>query len=159
MVGLGYDLHRLEQGRRLLLGGVQIDCDFGCVAHSDGDVLIHSLIDALLGAAGLGDIGEHFPDNSNEWKDANSVELLKKIMYVLRNQKHIIINIDATIILEKPKLSPYKQIIRENLANVLGITSKQVSIKAKTNEGVDSTGRGESIAALVVCQLEKETQQ
>jgi 2-C-methyl-D-erythritol 2,4-cyclodiphosphate synthase len=151
--GIGYDLHRLEYGRPLMIGGVEIPFDKGPVGHSDGDVLAHAMCDALLGAAGLGDIGKHFPDTNPEWKDANSLLFLEHTRKLLSGKNSVVEYIDAVVILEKPKLGPHFPKMREALARALGVSTDQISLKAKTNEGVDAVGRGEAIAAHVVATL------
>lgn len=156
MVGLGYDLHRLEQGKKLVIGGVPIASDFGAVAHSDGDVLIHSLVDALLGAAGLGDIGEHFPDSYPEYQDADSTIFLEEAIRLLKKNNFRIVNIDATIVLEKPKLSQYKNIIRQNLSQLCKISVERVNVKAKTNEGIGTIGNMQAISAMCICELQSD---
>ncbi len=153
MVGFGYDIHKLEQGEKLILGGIKILSNKKITAHSDGDVLIHSIIDALLGAAGLGDIGEHFPDNDPKYKDIDSTKLLEIVKQWIENKKLYIVNIDATIVLETPKLSAYKNDIKNNLAKILNIQPAIINIKAKTNEQQDSIGSNNSIAAYSICQL------
>ena len=155
MVGFGYDIHKLEQGEKLILGGIKILSNKKITAHSDGDVLIHSIIDALLGAAGLGDIGEHFPDNDPKYKDIDSTKLLKIVKQWIENKKLYIVNIDATIVLEAPKLSAYKNDIKNNLAKILNIQPAIINIKAKTNEQQDSIGSNNSIAVYSICQLTK----
>ena len=155
MVGIGYDIHRLENGQSLILGGIKIASEIGTVAHSDGDVLIHSIIDALLGAASLGDIGDYFPDTDSKYKNIASKELLIIVSNMLSENKLRIINIDATIVLEKPKLSSYKLAIKNNLAQILSISEKQINIKATTNEKLDSIGSCNSIAVFSICQLEQ----
>ena len=152
-IGTGYDLHRLVEGRPLMLAGVQIPGDRGPAGHSDGDVVAHALIDALLGAAALGDIGGHFPDSDPRWKDAPGLDLLGRAMTAIGAAGWRVGNADVTVILERPKLAPHIGAIRERLAGVLGVTARQVSIKAKTNEGVDAVGRGEAIAAHAVALL------
>lgn len=154
MIGIGYDIHQLKKDETLILGGVRFDVDFGTVAHSDGDVLIHAIVDAILGAAGQGDIGEHFPDTDSAYKNVSSIELLKIVVSEIKNN-YKIINIDATLILEKPKIKNYKNEMRKNIANACQIDVNQVNIKATTNENIGAIGRGEGIAALAVCQLEK----
>jgi len=153
--GIGYDLHRTVSGRPMIIGGVHIPCDFGLQGHSDADVLLHAICDALLGALALGDIGTHFPDTDPAYKGADSVELLRKTMELVRAEGYAVLNIDANIIAEKPKLMPYKAQMSALIANVLNIECSQVSVKAKTNEGVDAIGRGEAIAAQVVALLLK----
>jgi 2-C-methyl-D-erythritol 4-phosphate cytidylyltransferase/2-C-methyl-D-erythritol 2,4-cyclodiphosphate synthase len=144
--GLGYDLHRLVEGRPLILGGVTIPFDRGLAGHSDADAICHAVTDAILGAAGAGDIGRHFPDTDPQWKGASSLDLLRKAVDVVRAQGLAIGNVDATVILERPKLAPYVDKMRATLAEALGVTVDRVSIKAKTNEGVGEIGRGEAIA-------------
>jgi 2-C-methyl-D-erythritol 2,4-cyclodiphosphate synthase len=151
--GLGYDLHRLEAGRKLIVGGIELPFDKGPVGHSDGDVLAHALCDALLGAAGLGDIGTHFPDNDPKWKGANSLLFLEHAKKLLDEKKFGIEHVDAVVILEKPKLGPHFPKMREALAKALGVPAEKIHLKAKTNEGVDAVGRGEAIAAHVVATL------
>ena len=155
MIGFGYDIHQLVRDSVLVLGGVVISNDIGTVAHSDGDVLIHSIIDALLGAAALGDIGEHFPDTDPQYKNVSSVELLKTINTLILQHNLSIINIDATIVIEKPKLTEYKKLIKENLANILNLSLSQINIKAKTNEKQDSVGNQNSVIVYSACQLKK----
>jgi len=153
MVGIGYDMHRLKTGESLILGGISIESDFGTIAHSDGDVLLHSIIDAILGAAGLGDIGEHFPDTDEKYKGISSVELTEAVISLVNKENYKLINIDAVIILEKPKLLPYKKAIRENIANLCGLPVKRVNIKATTNEKLSYIGRSEGIVVHSVCQI------
>ena len=155
MVGIGYDIHRVEQGQTLILGGIKIESDIGTIAHSDGDVLIHSIIDALLGAASLGDIGDYFPDTSPKYKNIDSTELLLTVNSMLIENEYTIINIDATIVLEKPKLSNYKLTIKNNLAKILSLSENQINIKATTNETLDSVGNSKAIAVFSICQLER----
>lgn len=151
--GIGYDLHRLAEGRKLIVGGVEIPFDKGPVGHSDGDVLAHATCDALLGAAGLGDIGTLFPDTDPKWQGANSLLFLEHARKLLRGKNYGIEYVDAVVILEKPKLGPHFPKMREALARSLGIFAEQISLKAKTNEGVDAIGRGEAIAAHVVATI------
>ena len=151
--GLGYDLHRLADGRKLIIGGMEIPFDKGPVGHSDGDAVAHALVDALLGAAGLGDIGTHFPDTDPKWKGANSLSFLEHARKMLDDQKFTIEHIDVVVILERPKLGPHFPKMREMLAKSLRLPSEKVHLKAKTNEGVDAVGRGEAIAAYVVATL------
>lgn len=151
--GLGYDLHRLEYGRPLIVGGIELPFDKGPVGHSDGDVLAHALCDALLGAAGLGDIGAHFPDTDPQWKGANSLLFLEHAKKLLADKNFSIEHVDAVVITEKPKLGPHFPKMREALAKTLGVSSEKIHLKAKTNEGVDAIGRGEAIAAHVVATL------
>jgi 2-C-methyl-D-erythritol 2,4-cyclodiphosphate synthase len=151
--GLGYDLHRLEAGRKLIVGGIELQFEKGPVGHSDGDVLAHAMCDALLGAAGLGDIGTHFPDTDPKWKGANSLLFLEHTKKLLEEKHFAIEHVDAVVILEKPKLGPHLPKMREALAKSLGVPSERIHLKAKTNEGVDAVGRGEAIAAHVVATL------
>ena len=154
-IGSGYDVHKLVEGGKLILGGVQIDFDKGLLGHSDADVLTHAIMDALLGAAGMGDIGKHFPDNDDNYKDISSMKLLYQVLYLLKKQNYSIINIDATIIAQKPKLSAYMNAMKKNIADVLEINESQVNIKATTEEGLGFTGAGLGIAANAVCLIEK----
>jgi 2-C-methyl-D-erythritol 2,4-cyclodiphosphate synthase len=151
--GIGYDLHRLAEGRKLIVGGMELPFDKGSVGHSDGDVLAHALCDALLGAAGLGDIGTHFPDTDSKWKAANSLLFLEHARKLLEEKHFVIEHVDAVVITEKPKLGPHFPKMREALARALGVTANHIHLKAKTNEGVDAVGRGEAIAAYVVATL------
>ena len=151
--GIGYDLHRLAEGRKLIIGGIEIPFDKGPVGHSDGDVVAHALCDALLGAAGLGDIGTHFPDTDPKWKGANSLMFLEHARKLL-DEKHLTIeHVDAVVITEKPRLGPHFPTMRGALAKSLGVKPETIHLKAKTNEGVDAIGRGEAIAAYVVATI------
>ena len=152
--GLGYDLHRLEAGRKLVIGGVEVPFDKGPAGHSDGDVLAHAITDALLGAAGLGDIGTHFPDTDPQWKGVSSLRFLEHIRKLLDEHSLRIVHIDAVVICERPRLGPHFPAMREALAAALGISSKQINLKAKTNEGVDAVGRMEAIAAHAIACIE-----
>ena len=151
--GIGYDLHRLAEGRKLIVGGIELSFDKGPVGHSDGDVLAHAMCDALLGAAGLGDIGTHFPDTDPKWKGANSLLFLEQAKKLLEERHFVIEHVDAVVITEKPKLGSHFPKMREALARALGVTPEKIHLKAKTNEGVDAIGRGEAIAAHVVATL------
>jgi len=151
--GIGYDLHRLEAGRKLIVGGVELEFDKGPAGHSDGDVVAHALCDALLGAAGLGDIGTHFPDTDPKWKGADSMIFLQHARKLLDEKKLAIEHVDAVVILERPKLGPHFPKMREALGRALGVEPAKIHLKAKTNEGVDAVGRGEAIAAYVVATL------
>jgi 2-C-methyl-D-erythritol 2,4-cyclodiphosphate synthase len=151
--GIGYDLHRLAEGRKLIVGGVELPFEKGPVGHSDGDVLAHALCDALLGGAGLGDIGTHFPDTDPKWKGANSLLFLEQAKKLLDEKHFVIEHVDAVVITEKPRLGPHFPKMREALAKALGIPAEKIHLKAKTNEGVDAIGRGEAIAAYVVATL------
>jgi 2-C-methyl-D-erythritol 2,4-cyclodiphosphate synthase len=151
--GIGYDLHRLQSGRKLIVGGIELAFDKGPVGHSDGDVLAHALCDAVLGAAGLGDIGTHFPDTDPKWKGANSLIFLEHARKLLDEKRLVIEHVDAVVITEKPKLGPHFPKMREALAKALKLAPEKIHLKAKTNEGVDAIGRGEAIAAYVVATL------
>jgi 2-C-methyl-D-erythritol 2,4-cyclodiphosphate synthase len=153
LTGIGYDSHRLSPGRRLVLGGVEIPSEIGLAGHSDADVLTHAIIDALLGAAGLGDIGEHFPDSDERYRDADSIELLQTVLPRVTAQGLEVVNVDATVIMEHPKLGPHREAIRERLAGALGIAVGRVNVKATTGEGIGFVGRGEGVAALAVVSL------
>jgi 2-C-methyl-D-erythritol 2,4-cyclodiphosphate synthase len=153
--GIGYDLHRLAEGRKLIVGGIELPFEKGPVGHSDGDVLAHAMCDALLGAAGLGDIGTHFPDTDPKWKGANSLLFLEHARKLLDANGFAIEHVDAVVIAEKPKLGPHFPKMREALAKALGISPEKIHLKAKTNEGVDAIGRGEAIASQVVATLVK----
>jgi len=155
MVGFGYDSHRFSPEGKLFIGGIEIDSGFGVVAHSDGDVLIHALIDALLGACCLGDIGEHFPDSEAKYKSISSSLLLSKILDLIKKENFIITNIDCTIVLEHPKLMNYKYKIKENLGLLCDLPANRINIKAKSNEKMGFIGRGEGIVAFCICQIEK----
>jgi 2-C-methyl-D-erythritol 2,4-cyclodiphosphate synthase len=152
-IGIGYDSHRFAEGRRLIIGGVEIPFDKGLLGHSDADVLCHAIIDALIGAIGLGDIGKLFPDTDPKWKDAVSIELLKYIVELARMNGYAIAWIDTTIITERPRLSPYIEEMKTALSRA-GIPTGLINIKAKTNEGMDAVGRGEGIQVLAVVAIE-----
>lgn len=152
-IGHGYDVHRLTEGRKLILGGVDIPFEKGLLGHSDADVLLHVVSDALLGAAGLGDIGKHFPDRDPQYKDVSSMLLLEKVAELLDEKTFLVENIDATIVAQRPKLAPYIEEMKENIARLLRIDISQVNIKATTEEGLGFTGGGEGIAAHAVCLL------
>ena len=154
-IGYGYDSHRFEEGRRLVLGGVEFLGETGLKGHSDADVLVHAIIDALLGAAALGDIGSHFPDDDPEWKDADSTELLARVVKEVRAAGYTVGNIDATVICERPKLRPYVELIRERLSAVTNVSKGRFSIKGKTNEKMDDVGAGVGIEVHAVCLLEE----
>jgi|SRR5665213_703620 len=154
MVGLGYDVHRLAEGETLVLGGVMIDSRLGTVAHSDGDVLVHAIMDALLGALALGDIGLHFPDTSAEWRGADSIAMLNRVHQLIRNEGAHIVNIDSTVVLESPRLRPHIETMRERIAEALALDTKRVSIKATTSERLGFVGREEGVAAYAVAQVE-----
>lgn len=152
-VGMGYDVHRLVEGRKLIMGGVEIPYEKGLLGHSDADVILHAIMDALLGAAALGDIGKHFPDTDSRYEGASSVELLKEVGRMLEENNYIIENIDGTIIAQKPKMRPYIDDMRKNVADALGIDINQVNIKATTEEGLGFTGTGEGISAQAVAGI------
>ncbi|MBQ3432051.1 MAG: 2-C-methyl-D-erythritol 2,4-cyclodiphosphate synthase [Clostridia bacterium] len=153
-IGQGYDVHRLCENRQLIIGGVNIPYEKGLLGHSDADVLLHAIADALLGAAALGDIGKHFPDTDERYKGANSLELLAAVASLLKKENYSIINVDATIIAQKPKMSPYISEMRENIAKALGTDLNNISVKATTEEGLGFTGKGEGISALAVCLID-----
>jgi 2-C-methyl-D-erythritol 2,4-cyclodiphosphate synthase len=152
-VGLGYDVHKLVTDRKLILGGVEIPYEKGLLGHSDADVLLHAIMDALLGAAALGDIGKHFPDTDPAYKGASSIELLKQVRALLEEKPYIIENIDSTIIAQKPKMANYIPEMIQNIATTLGIETDQVNVKATTEEGLGFTGSGEGISAQAICSL------
>ena len=152
--GIGYDLHRLAEGRKLILGGIEVAFPKGPLGHSDGDALAHAICDALLGAAGLGDIGTHFPDTDPKWKGVSSLRFLERVRELLAERGLRIAHIDAVVITEKPKLGPHFPAMREALGRALGIPSAAINLKAKTNEGVDAIGQGEAIAAQAIATLE-----
>ena len=154
-VGLGYDVHKLVENRDLIMGGVLIPYEKGLLGHSDADVLIHAIMDALLGAATLGDIGKHFPDTDAKYKGISSVKLLQHVGELLEEHGYMIENIDATIIAQRPKMAPHIQTMRENIANTLGIDVDQVNVKATTEEGLGFTGSGEGISSQAICAIEK----
>lgn len=153
-IGIGYDVHKLIEGRKLILGGVEIFFEKGLLGHSDADVLIHAIMDALLGAAALGDIGKHFPDTDEKYKGIDSLLLLKKVKKLLDEKFYLIGNIDAVIIAQRPKLAPYIDSIIKNIAETLEISENQINIKATTEEGLGFTGNGEGISSQAVCILQ-----
>ncbi len=155
-IGHGYDVHRLEQGRRLILGGVDIPYEKGLLGHSDADVVVHAIMDSLLGAAALGDIGKLFPDSDPEYKGADSLKLLGRVSEKIRAEGYGISNIDSTIVAQAPKLAPYIDKMRENIAFACGVDVSQVSVKATTEERLGFTGEGLGISATAVCLLEKK---
>jgi 2-C-methyl-D-erythritol 2,4-cyclodiphosphate synthase len=154
LAGIGYDSHRLVPGRKLILGGVEIPSELGLVGHSDADVLTHAVIDALLGAAGLGDIGEHFPDSDERFRDADSIELLETVLPRVVAQGLELVNVDTTVVMELVKLAPHREAIRQRLAGALGIAFGRVNVKATTGEGIGFVGRGEGVAALAVVSMQ-----
>ncbi len=155
LVGIGYDSHRLAPGRRLILGGVDIPYEQGLHGHSDADVLTHAVIDALLGAAGLGDIGERFPDTDERLRGADSVALLQRVVASVADAGLEIVNVDCTVVMEAPRLGPHKQAIRTCLAGALGLPRERFNVKASTGEGMGFVGRGEGVAALATVSLTK----
>ena len=154
-IGQGYDVHRLVEGRRLVLGGVDIPWEKGLLGHSDADVLTHAVMDALLGAAGLGDIGKHFPDTDPAYKGADSLKLLERVVVLLEERGFAVGNVDATVLAQRPKLAPYIPKMRENLARVMGLDPSRVNVKATTEEGLGFTGSGEGMAAHAVALIEE----
>ena len=155
-IGYGFDVHALQEGRPFILGGIEIPSTFGPLGHSDADVLIHAICDALLGAAALGDIGKHFPDTSPEFKNIDSKILLQRVVTILKENNYSIGNIDTTVILEKPKIAPHIEAMRESLSSVMGIPVDDISIKATTNEKMGYVGRQEGICAHAVALIEKK---
>jgi 2-C-methyl-D-erythritol 2,4-cyclodiphosphate synthase len=153
-VGTGYDSHRFGTGRRLVLGGVEIEHDRGLEGHSDADVVAHAVTDALLGAAGLGDIGTHFPPGDERWKDADSIELLRRSAELAAGQNYQVVNVDVSIVAESPRMAPHIPLMRQRLADALGIGPDHVSVKGKSNEGMGWIGRGEGIAAIAVVLID-----
>lgn len=154
-IGMGYDVHKLTEGRDLVLGGVNIPWEKGLLGHSDADVLIHAVMDALLGAAALGDIGKHFPDTDPAYKGISSILLLEHVAGLLKENGYAVGNIDATIIAQKPKMAPHIPQMRKNMAKAMGILESKLNIKATTEEGLGFTGRGEGIASQAICLLEE----
>lgn len=154
-IGHGYDVHRLTEGRRLILGGVDIPWERGLMGHSDADVLTHAVMDALLGAAGLGDIGQHFPDTDPAYAGADSLKLLAHVVLLLRERGYRVGNVDAAVLAQRPKLAPYIPAMRDNLARAMGVQPGQINVKATTEEGLGFTGSGEGMAAHAVCLLER----
>ncbi len=153
-IGIGYDSHRLVEGRKLIIGGVEIPFSKGLLGHSDADVLCHAIIDAIIGALGSGDIGRHFPDTDDKWKDTSSIELLSQIIELMRKKGFEILWIDSTVITERPKLLPFVDKMKVAISKT-GIPANSINIKAKSNEGMGFIGRGEGIAAQAVCLLKK----
>lgn len=154
-VGMGYDVHKLVEGRKLILGGVEIPYEKGLLGHSDADVMLHAVMDALLGAAALGDIGLHFPDNDPKYEGASSIKLLEHVGELLEENGYVIENIDATIIAQRPKMRPHIDQMRENMAKALRIEVDQINVKATTEEGLGFTGSGEGISSQAICAIEK----
>lgn len=153
-IGMGYDVHKLVEGRKLILGGEEIPYEKGLLGHSDADVLLHAIMDALLGAAALGDIGKHFPDTDPQYKGISSIKLLEHVGKLLSDNMYVIGNIDATVIAQRPKLAPYREQMVENVANALKISKNQINIKATTEEGLGFTGSGEGISSQAIALLE-----
>ena len=156
-VGIGYDVHRLTEGRDLIIGGVNIPYEKGLLGHSDADVLLHAVMDALLGAAALGDIGKHFPDTDIRYKGASSMKLMECVQELLEEKGYRVVNVDATIIAQRPKLRPYIEEMEKNIAETLKIEDDQINVKATTEEGLGFTGAGEGISSQAICMLEKIT--
>ena len=155
-IGMGYDVHKLVEDRKLILGGVEIPYELGLLGHSDADVVVHAIMDALLGAAALGDFGKHFPDTDPQYKDISSIKLLRHIGELLDTNAYKIVNIDATIICQRPKLAPFREQMVENVAEALNIKTTQVCIKATTEEGLGFTGEGLGISSQAICLLEEK---
>ncbi|WP_102401676.1 2-C-methyl-D-erythritol 2,4-cyclodiphosphate synthase [Haloimpatiens massiliensis] len=153
-IGMGYDVHKLVENRKLILGGVEIAYEKGLLGHSDADVLIHAIMDSLLGAAALGDIGKHFPDTDKSFKDISSILLLQKVGELIKHKGYTIVNIDATIIAQKPKMAPHIESMRINISNALNISIDQINVKATTEEGLGFTGRQEGISSQSICLIQ-----
>lgn len=153
LLGIGYDSHRLAQGRRLVIGGVDIPHDRGLEGHSDADVLAHAITDALLGAAGLGDIGQHFPDTDPRYEGADSIALLERAVEIVAAEGYRLVNVDCTLVMESPRIAPYRQQIEERLARALRLPQSRVNVKASTGEGIGFVGRQEGVAALAIASL------
>lgn len=154
-IGMGYDVHRLTPGRDLIIGGVKIDYELGLLGHSDADVLLHAIMDAVLGAAALGDIGKHFPDTDPAYKGASSIRLMEHVRRITEEAGYRVGNVDATIIAQKPKMRPYIDKMQENIAAALGVSVSCINVKATTEEGLGFTGTGEGISAQAVCLLQE----
>ncbi len=154
MVGFGYDVHRLAPGESLILGGIAIPSELGTVAHSDGDVLLHAVVDAILGAVAMGDIGEHFPDTDPRWKNAPSTHFVEHAVRMITDAGFRLINLDATLVLERPKILPFKQAMRERMAAICGLPVERVSLKATTSETIGFVGRREGIQAYCICEVQ-----
>jgi 2-C-methyl-D-erythritol 2,4-cyclodiphosphate synthase len=155
VTGLGYDCHRFADGRRFVLGGVELEHDRGLAGHSDADVLTHAIIDALLGAAALGDIGEHFPDTEERYRDADSLDLLRTTVAMLCQRGCLVVHVDATVVIERPHIAPVRDQIRASLAQAIGISPEHVSVKATRGEGMGFVGREEGVAALAIATVER----
>jgi len=158
LLGIGYDIHRLTDNRKLIMGGILFDTPYGLYGHSDADVVLHAVCDALLGAAAMGDIGEHFPDTDQRWKGVSSQIIIASVVALVNEKGYSVNNIDVNIIAERPKVSSRKYDIKENLAKLLNVDSGRVNIKAKTNEGLDAIGRGEAIVSQVIVSLNENNQ-
>ncbi len=156
-IGIGYDIHRLVEGRKLFIGGEEIPYHKGLLGHSDADVLLHAICDALLGACGQGDIGEHFPDTDPKYRNIASTKLLEDTCEIIKSKGFVIVNIDSVIIAEEPKLLPFRNKIIKKISQILKINEEKISLKAKTNEGLDATGQGQAIACYAVVLIEKRT--
>ncbi len=156
-IGFGYDIHRLVSGKKLILGGVKIPFEKGLSGHSDADVLLHAISDALLGAMGLGDLGKHFPDTDEQYKGISSIFILRGVLILLREKGYHLISIDSTVVTEEPLLAPYIEKMKETIAGEIGTEGVGINIKAKRNEGLGSIGRGEGIAAYAVCLIKKSS--
>ena len=154
-IGHGYDVHRMVEGRKLILGGVDIPHEKGLLGHSDADVLVHAIMDALLGACAIGDIGRHFPDSSEKYKDISSLSLLENVYQLIKNDGYSIVNIDATLIIQRPKVSPYIDFMIENIAQILDLEQGRINIKATTEEGLGFTGREEGASCHAVATVKK----
>jgi 2-C-methyl-D-erythritol 2,4-cyclodiphosphate synthase len=154
--GIGWDSHRLVEGRPLVVGGVTIPFDRGLAGHSDADVLAHAIVDALLGAAGLGDIGQHFPDTDPRWAGADSLDLLRAVVALVGERGFAVVHVDGTVVMERPRIGPHREAMRAALAGALGVPVERVNVKASTGEGMGFVGRGEGVAALAVATLERE---
>jgi 2-C-methyl-D-erythritol 2,4-cyclodiphosphate synthase len=157
LLGIGYDIHRLVEGRKLFLGGIEFDYPLGLLGHSDADVVLHAVCDALLGAAALGDIGEHFPDDDPRWKDISSATLTRKVLELIERKGLSVNNVDVMVLAQRPRLGPKKGEMRQKVAQLLGISPERVNVKATTMEGLDAIGRGEAIAAQAVVTLRTST--
>lgn len=154
-VGIGYDSHRFAEGRRLILGGIEIEHERGLAGHSDADAVAHAVTDALLGAAGLGDIGRHFPPTDEQWRDADSIALLRHAAQLAAEHNYQVVNVDVTVVCEAPKIGPHAEAMAQRLSTSLGIAPRMISIKGKTNEGMGWIGRGEGIAAMAVVLIDR----
>ncbi len=154
-IGIGYDVHRLEKGRKMILGGVEIPYEKGLLGHSDADVLVHAVMDAILGAIGLGDVGDFFPSSDDQWKDADSIEMLRKVAFRMQQDSYMLGNLDVVVVAEEPKMSPYREQMRENIARALFSQINQVSVKFTTTEGFGAEGKGEAISAKAVALVER----